>query len=139
MNILTIFPFLAFFVNLTLGCFIIYVNPKGEQIIFPRASDKHPKQPDEIKPHPYGVELGILIKMLAWTEQKTIKAFLLKEFSSVGGKSVDEILEKSFIPSKTKPSRVTRDMAEKMIAEGALELLKSAEENAFKDEMPQRL
>lgn len=30
-------------------------------------------------------------------------------------------------------------MAEKMIAQGALELLRLAEENAFKDEMPQRL
>ena len=30
MNILTIFPFLAFFVNLTLGCFIFYVNPKSK-------------------------------------------------------------------------------------------------------------
>ena len=31
------------------------------------------------------------------------------------------------------------DMAQKMIDKGALDLLKRAEENAFKDEMPQRL
>ncbi len=94
---------------------IIYVNPKGEQIIFPRATEVHPKMPAEIKPHPYGVELGMLIKMLTWTASKTVKHFLQTEFSRVGNKPADEILEKSFIPAKTKPGKITREMAEKII------------------------
>jgi len=94
---------------------IIYVNPKGEQIIFPRATDKLPFQPAEIKPHPYGVELGILIKMLNWTQTVTIKKFLTTEFSRVGGKTADEILEKAYIPPNTKPNKVSREMAEKII------------------------
>ena len=43
---------------------IIYTNPEASQIIFPRAVDQLPPEPREIKPHPYGVELGRLIKML---------------------------------------------------------------------------
>ncbi|MBC8495367.1 DNA topoisomerase VI subunit B [archaeon] len=94
---------------------IIYVNPKGEQIIFPRATEEIPIQPNEIKPHPYGVELGIMIKMLSWTVSKNIKQFLQTEFSRVSSKTADEILEKAFIPPKTKPAKISRDMAEKLI------------------------
>lgn len=94
---------------------IIYVNPKGEQIIFPRASEKHPFQPAEIKPHPYGVELGILMKMLKWSSEKNVKLFLQREFSRVGSKSANEILEKALIPPNTKPAKITRDLAEKLI------------------------
>ena len=94
---------------------IIYVNPKGEQIIFPKATEQLPFQPAEIKPHPYGIELGILIKMLSWTEADTIKKFLMNEFSRVGAKTADEILENSYIPPNTKPNKISRDMAEKMI------------------------
>ena len=94
---------------------IIYVNPKGEQIIFPRASEELPNQTSEIKPHPYGIELGILMKMLSWTKEKNMKLFLQKEFSRVGSKTANEILEKAFIPSKNKPSRIQRDNAEKLI------------------------
>lgn len=94
---------------------IIYGPPKGEQIFFPRATEISPIQPEEIKPHPYGVELGILIKMLTWTETKNIKSFLQKEFSRVGSKTTNEILEKAYIPPNTKPKKVSRDMSEKLI------------------------
>jgi len=55
---------------------IIYTNPKAEQIIFARATDQLPKKPVEIKPHPYGVELGVLIQMLKFTEARTLQSFL---------------------------------------------------------------
>lgn len=94
---------------------IIYVNPKGEQIIFPRASEKIPFQPEEIKPHPYGIELGILQKMLKWTKEKNVKLFLQREFSRVGSKTAMEILEKAFILPTATPVRISHESAEKMI------------------------
>ncbi|MFH1770531.1 MAG: DNA topoisomerase VI subunit B [archaeon] len=94
---------------------IIYVNPKGEQIIFPRASDKLPFQPEEIKPHPYGIELGILQKMLKWTKEKNIKLFLQREFSRVGSKTAMELLEKAAILPTATPARISHESAEKII------------------------
>ncbi|MBN1646060.1 DNA topoisomerase VI subunit B [Candidatus Woesearchaeota archaeon] len=94
---------------------IIYQPAKGDQIIFPRATDKLPVQAKEIKPHPYGVELGILQKMLSSTEARTVKAFLTNDFSRVGNGTADEILEKSKILPKTKPKDITREMSEKLI------------------------
>ena len=55
---------------------IIYQPPKGGQIMYVRATSNMPKEPREIKPHPYGVELGRLMKMLRNTEYRTLQAFL---------------------------------------------------------------
>jgi DNA topoisomerase-6 subunit B len=94
---------------------IIYVNPKAEQHIFPRAINELPKQAQEIKPHPYGVELGVFIKLLRTTEAKTLQQFLTTEFSRVTSKVVKEICEKALILPNTKPAKVTREMSEKII------------------------
>jgi len=94
---------------------IIYVNPKAEQHIFPRATNKIPEEAVEIKPHPYGVELGIFIKLLNSTEAKTLQQFFTTEFSRVTPKVVKEICEKALIEPKTKPSKINRDDSEKLI------------------------
>jgi len=94
---------------------ITYVTPKAEQLIFPRASEIMPKQPQEIKPHPYGVELGILLKMLGNTEFRTLQAFLTNEFSRVGPGTAKEICEKALVPPSNSPKKISRDDAEKLI------------------------
>jgi len=94
---------------------IIYTSPKAEQMIFARSTDKLPKEPKEVKPHPYGVELGILGKMLKATEARTLQSFFMSEFSRVGAGTVKEICEKAAIPPNTKPSSIDIRMAEKLI------------------------
>ncbi|MEA3371250.1 MAG: hydroxymethylbilane synthase [Campylobacterota bacterium] len=49
------------------------------------------------------------------------------------------VMQEKAVVSADKSKNLGLEMAEKMIANGALELLKNAEEIAFKDEMPQRL
>ena len=94
---------------------IIYTNPKAEQIIFPKAVDKLPKEAQEIKPHPYGVELGMLIRMLQQTEAKTLQAFLTQEFTRVGAGTAKQICENATLLTKTKPKSISREMAEKLM------------------------
>src|SRR5512143_2247387 len=66
---------------------ITYQNPKGEVIRFSRSTNTLPLRPTEIKPHPYGIELGRLIQMLNNTQSPTLLRFLADEFSSVGNKT----------------------------------------------------
>ncbi|MBI3027559.1 DNA topoisomerase VI subunit B [Candidatus Woesearchaeota archaeon] len=94
---------------------IIYTNPKSEQIIYARATDKLPDEPKEIKPHPYGVELGMLMDKLRWTESRTLQSFLTAEFSRVGPGTAKEICEHAALLPNTKPSQVSRDTAEKLL------------------------
>jgi len=94
---------------------IIYTNPKAEQIIFPKAVDMLPPEPKEIKPHPYGVELGILMMMLKSTESKTLQAFLTTEFTRVGGGTAKQICENAALLPNTKPKALSREQAEQLM------------------------
>ncbi len=93
-------------------CTIIYTNPEAKQIIFPRATEELPPEPKEIKPHPYGVELGRLIKMLEITSAKTLQQFLTTEFVRVGAGTAKQVCENSHLLPRTKPKKLTREMAE---------------------------
>ncbi len=94
---------------------IIYQPPKGPQQMFVRATNVMPKEPSEIKPHPYGIELGRLMKMLRYTEYRTLQAFLVNEFSRVGSGTAKLICENAAIPPNTKPSKISREMAESLM------------------------
>ena len=94
---------------------IIYANPKGENMIFPRVTEDLPKQSKEIKPHPYGVELGVLIKMLKWTDSRTLQSFLTTEFSRVGLGTAKQICENATLLPKASPKRISLEQAEKLL------------------------
>lgn len=94
---------------------LIYQPPKGEQIMFARATDTMPKKPSEIKPHPYGIEIGRMMSMLKWTENRTLQSFLMNEFSRVGPGTAKQICENASLLPNTKPRSINRDMTENLI------------------------
>jgi DNA topoisomerase VI subunit B len=94
---------------------IIYTNPKNEQFMYARATDSLPKEPLEIKPHPYGLELGILMKMLKNTEARTLNSFLLNDLSRIGPGTAKEILETALIDPKKRPEEMSMQDAEKLM------------------------
>jgi DNA topoisomerase-6 subunit B len=93
----------------------IYTNPKAEQLIFARASDKLPKEPTEIKPHPYGVELGIMLKMVRATDSRTLQSFLTNEFSRVGSQTAKEICASAGLTPDMKPRELELAHVEKLM------------------------
>jgi DNA topoisomerase VI subunit B len=96
-------------------CTIIYTNPKAEQFIFARATDELPRLPVSIKPHPHGIELGMLIKMMQSTQETTIRSFLMNEFSKVGAGTAAEILEHAAVPPRTKVKALSREEADRIM------------------------
>src|SRR5216117_1787108 len=62
---------------------LTYFTPEGETKTHPRTYDQLPPSPREIKPHPYGIELGMLLKMLQDTKSHWLSAFLASDFSGV--------------------------------------------------------
>ncbi|TKX46177.1 MULTISPECIES: DNA topoisomerase VI subunit B [unclassified Halorubrum] len=63
-----------------------------EPMKFERATDELPAETNEIRPHPHGVELGTLIKMLEATESYSVSGFLQEEFTRVGKKTADSVI-----------------------------------------------
>ncbi len=91
---------------------ILYSTPDGETRIYERTVKKVPDRPAEIKPHPYGVELGELMKMLRDTNSRWLIGFLQEEFCRVGPKVAKEILANAKLSERAYPSRIARDEAD---------------------------
>ncbi len=60
---------------------------------FERATDQLPEETEEIRPHPHGVELGTVMKMLSATDSHSISGFLQEEFTRVGKKTADSVID----------------------------------------------
>ena len=58
-----------------------------------RATDQLPEETEEIRPHPHGVELGTLIKMLEATDSYSVSGFLQGEFTRVGATTAENVID----------------------------------------------
>ncbi len=82
--------------------------------IFPRAVDELPPEPIEIKPHPRGVELGALMRMLKQTNDKHLGPFLQNEFCRVGPGKAKEICDRAGLTGKTWVKQIDHAGAESL-------------------------
>ncbi|MEF8800442.1 MAG: DNA topoisomerase VI subunit B [Halolamina sp.] len=64
-----------------------------EPLKYERATDQLPAKTKEIRPHPHGVELGTLIKMLEATDSYSVSGFMQEEFTRVGKKTADNVVD----------------------------------------------
>jgi len=88
---------------------IVLKEADGTEHVFERTADFLPKKSEEIKPHPYGVELGTLIKMAKETKSRKLASFLKSEFSSMGDRTADAVCDEAKIDRNISPTEMTRD------------------------------
>ncbi len=93
---------------------IHYTSPNNERFHYARTVDELPPEPQEIKPHPKGIELGTLIQMLERTETTQLGAFFKNEFCRVGPSVAKEICRKSGLTDRTWVKQVEHSDAEKL-------------------------
>jgi len=96
---------------------LTYVPPKGgdeAEHAFPRVTKGLPPATAEIKPHPYGVELGVLMQMLRDTSARNLKGCLQGDFSRVSARIASEICDAAGVPPTRRPREIGRDEAEKL-------------------------
>jgi DNA topoisomerase-6 subunit B len=89
-----------------------FVDVDGNTAEYPRGSETPPPPAVEIKPHPYGIELGVLIKLLKESKAGTITQFLHREFSRVSSAVAATICDKAKISTRARPSRIGTHEAE---------------------------
>jgi DNA topoisomerase VI subunit B len=95
---------------------IHYRDPEGQETSYKRSTSKLPPEPKEIKPHPYGVELGRLVTMLKDCEQSTITQFMTDSFSRVSPGVAKSICETAKISTRAHPKRIGRQEADALYA-----------------------
>ncbi|MFP3938030.1 MAG: DNA topoisomerase VI subunit B [Phycisphaerae bacterium] len=90
---------------------LIYNAPDGREERYDASVKELPAIPREVRPHPYGVELGVLIKMMQDTRAKSVQQFLSSSFSRVSPRVAKEIIEKSGIRKNARVKSVNGDGA----------------------------
>ena len=91
---------------------IHYVDPDDNQRDYARVTEQLPPEPKEIKPHPYGVELGRLVAMLNETKAPTIAQFLGHSFSRVSPNVARRLCAAAKITTRANPKKIGRHEAD---------------------------
>jgi DNA topoisomerase-6 subunit B len=97
---------------------ITYVPPKAEEHgaehVFARVTDEVPPETREIKPHPYGVELGVLMQMFRDTKARNVSSCLQNDFSRISSRTAGEICKRAKVAPTRRPSEIDREEAERL-------------------------
>lgn len=92
---------------------ITFVDPKGRLCFFKRFTTKMPPPPKETKPHPYGVDVETIQRLIRITSYRDMVDFMKNHFHRVGEKTADRFLQSAGIspskdPRKLKPDEIVR-------------------------------
>jgi DNA topoisomerase-6 subunit B len=98
---------------------IHYQDPEStsgqpEEKLYDRSTDQLPREPKEIKPHPYGIELGMLVAMLSDARGQTISQFLTSSFSKVSSAVASKVCQTAGVGTRTSTAKVGRNEADKL-------------------------
>src|SRR5438132_13332367 len=85
---------------------LVYRTPEGETREYARTIHELPPQPREIKPHPYGIEFGILLRMLHDTRGHSLAGFLAGDFSRVSPAVAAEICKTAKLSPNARPRNI---------------------------------
>ncbi len=80
-----------------------------------RTTDRLPRVVKEIKPHPHGIHLGTLQRMLRESEERKMTSFLRHNFSGISMRAAREILEKAGLDESRQPRRIRAEEAQLIV------------------------
>jgi len=92
------------------------VTPDGQENVYERSSRELPPEPKEMKPHPYGVELGMLLRIFQASRGLTVKGALKENFSRVSDKVAGEILSTAGVRGSGRSTRISPEEVEAIYA-----------------------
>ena len=93
---------------------LTYVSPDGDTKEYPRTYEQLPPSPREIKPHPYGIEFGMMLKMLHDTKSHSVAGFLASDFSRVSPALAAEICKTAKLSQNARPRDLHGQVAENL-------------------------
>ncbi len=88
---------------------ITFVDPKGRLYVFSKATEDVPRPPKETKPHPYGVDVELLQRLIRATNCRNMLDFLRAHFHRVGEVMAKRFLESAGLDALRDPRSLTHD------------------------------
>jgi DNA topoisomerase-6 subunit B len=94
----------------------VVIDPEGNAIHLQRFTQKIPKPPQEVKPHPYGVDIELIKQMISSLRRELdLRDFLISEFQGIGEVTANHLIEMSGLKANKKASKLTDQEISKLV------------------------
>jgi DNA topoisomerase VI subunit B len=93
-----------------------FVDPRGRYYHFSRGTTTVPPAPTETSPHPHGVDVETVQRMLRLTKATTLSDFLQKDFQRIGETGAKKFLEYAGFQIEQKTGKRKRKLSKKEFA-----------------------
>lgn len=88
---------------------LTFVDPKGRLYKFTRVTKEMPAPPKETLPHPYGVDVELLQRLIQVTPYRNMLEFLRNHFHRVGEITAQKFLESSELSPSKNPKKLSHE------------------------------
>lgn len=88
---------------------ILFIDPYGRLFFYERVREKMPRPAKETLPHPLGIDLEALRRLIKESKGSTLKKFLSKNFHRVGNRIAEDFLRYAGLDPNTKPQDLSND------------------------------
>lgn len=72
---------------------ITYTDPQGKLFFFSRATEAMPSPPQETKPHPHGLDVEAMRRLLRQSNERNLQKLLVHNFHRVGDRTAEKFLQ----------------------------------------------
>lgn len=94
---------------------ITYVDPLGRLSFYSRATESMPPPPQETKPHPHGIDVEAMRRLVRDSDEKTIQKLLIENFHRVGERTALKFLEFAKFDPQANPKSLTNEEIVKIV------------------------
>jgi len=88
---------------------ITFVDPQGLLTLYERGTTSMPSPPQETLPHPYGIDVEALKRIIKISEEHDMKSFMVNHFHRVGERIATKFLEFAGVGPKLSPKRLNNN------------------------------
>ena len=94
---------------------IMFIGPKGRLYKFDRVTTNMPPPPKETKPHPYGVDVETIQRLIRVTPCRNMVDFMRNHFHRVGEKTSHHFLESTGIGKTKRPRKLSPEQTVRLV------------------------
>jgi DNA topoisomerase VI subunit B len=88
---------------------ITIIDPEGKETKYERATTVTPSPPTETLPHPYGIDVEALRRLIKISQEPTLTKFMTTNFHRVGEKTANKFLAFAGFEKSLKPKALTNE------------------------------
>ncbi|MDG6997775.1 MAG: DNA topoisomerase VI subunit B [Nitrososphaerota archaeon] len=94
---------------------ITLIDPDGNVVAFQRGTSTIPPPPTETLPHPYGIDVEALRRLIKQTQDPNLVKFMTNNFHRVGERTAQKFLKFAGFESSRKPKTLSNEEAVKFV------------------------